>query len=252
MIKLILFVTYLALAAARASSLLFSNGAVVSDSGAGAGGADASVLRDGLTVLGYETGSVYGMADEFTVPAGESWNITRLRFFGYQTFSGTASTLTTLKAWVWDGRPWDAGAARIWGSDTDNILTGTGFTGVYRVSAGALGSTDRPIMYLDAAVTLSLSPGTYWMDWTMGGSLGSYPQVPPVTVPGQMVTGNARGFFDGSTFDLTSNGFGQGVPFEIHGVSASAVPEPGSFLVNVVTGSCLAGAFGRRRRRMAV
>jgi hypothetical protein len=230
---------------ARAGTVIYSNGPFVSDPGAGIGGADASVLRDGLGTFGLTMSSTIRAADDFVVPAGEIWNITGLRVFGYQTGSTTTSTFTALRAQIWDARPGDPGASVIWGNLTDNILSGSAFTGVYRVTSDTLTNAQRPVMQLDGSVTTLLTAGRYWVEWGAAGSLASGPFAPPITISGQAVTGNARQYNSGWINAVANSGDQQGLPFEFSGV-VMAAPEPGGIsAVLVMFGSVVSW---RRRR----
>jgi hypothetical protein len=74
------------------------------------------------------------------------------------------------------------------------------------------------------SATLVLGPGTYWLDWQTGGSLTSGPWVPPISIEGQLTTGNARQFNGTTWVDLLDNGFPQGLPFQVYGQVIPGVP----------------------------
>ena len=245
------FLFLLTAAGTHASTVLYNNGPFISDLGAGFGGADASVLRDSMTSYGsnFNTSLDYSVADDFVVPTGEIWDLTGVQFYGYQTNSTLTSTFTSLKVQIWNGRPGDLGASVIWGNWSDNLLeTGT-FSGVYRVLSGALTATDRPIMSLNGAVIPTLTAGSYWIQWGTTGSLVSGPWAPPITIPGQSTTGNARQYSNGSWVDANlSPGFQQDFPFQILG-DVSAVPEPGSVLGTLLLIGSAFGVRVRQRRR---
>jgi hypothetical protein len=57
---------------------------------------------------------------------------------------------------------------------------------------------------------------------------------PPVSIPGQPATGNARQFLD-LWVDALSGGYQQDFPFQIRGALV-AVPEPGSLLALLICG----------------
>jgi hypothetical protein len=73
-----------------------------------------------------------------------------------------------------------------------------------------------------ATAGLTLEPGTYWVDYSLTGSLASGPWAPPITINGQAVTGNAKQFL-GSTLvwqdflDTGTDTPAQGLPFLIEG-----------------------------------
>ena len=59
------------------AQLLYDNGPLVNQPGVGAGGADVSALHDGLNTLGagHALSAGFRVADDFTIPAGETWTI---------------------------------------------------------------------------------------------------------------------------------------------------------------------------------
>ena len=80
---------------------LFDNGPVLTHTGTGVGGADESWLQTtlgmGIYGFGHAQSAGYRVADQFTIPAGETWDITNVTFFAYQSFAGTTSTMTVLR-----------------------------------------------------------------------------------------------------------------------------------------------------------
>lgn len=235
--------------ASLAGALLFDNGPLVNNPGAGVGGADESVLQNtslGLNTLGAGHQQNLGnfVADDFEVPAGATWNIDELRFFAYQT-GGTAaaSTITGYYVQIWDGDPSLPGSSVLAGDLTTNVLTSSAFSNIYRVTETSTGvAADRPIY--ESVVTLaapaSLTAGTYWVQWGATGSLASGPWAPPITITGQTVTGNALQLTATGWVPLNDTGTGtprQGVPFQLYGTTG-AVTGP------VLTVAPTAVAFG--------
>lgn len=215
-------------------ALLFDNGPLVTHPGGGLGGADASSLQNTvLNTYGYNVnaGASFRVADDFTVSGG-AWIIDSIAFFGYQTGSTTTSTFTAVRLQIWDGPPGEAGSNIIFGDITTNRMVATRFSNIYRVIATNLLASDRPIMRNIVDVGgLLLLPGTYWLDWTMTGSLASGPWQPPVTILGQFVTGNARQF-TGTIWQAMrdsvapATGNPQGAPFTIYGLASSNPLNP--------------------------
>jgi hypothetical protein len=215
-------------------ALLFDNGPLVTHPGGGFGGADASVLQNTvLNTYGYNVnaGASFRIADDFTV-AGGAWIVDSIAFFGYQTGSTTTSTITAVRLQIWDGPPGEAGSTVIFGDITTNRMVATRFSGIYRAIATNLVASDRPIMRNIVNVGgLLLLPGTYWLDWTMTGSLTSGPWQPPVTILGQYVTGNGRQF-TGTAWQAMRDsvapaaGNPQGAPFIIYGTASSNPLNP--------------------------
>lgn len=166
----------------------FSNGPLITNPGAGAGGADISRLQTsvGMNVLGFgaQIANTNSVADDFVVPAG-GWKINSITFYAYQTGSTTTSTINDLRVQIWGGGAPNAGGTVVFGDMTTNRLSGTGFSNIYRDSETAPGATNRPIMTATANLGGFLLPaGTYWVEVSFGGTLASGPWAPPTTVVG--------------------------------------------------------------------
>ncbi|MCB8946035.1 MAG: cadherin-like domain-containing protein [Ardenticatenaceae bacterium] len=232
------------------TALLYDNGPLVNSPGTGVGGADEAVLQTtslGLNTLGFghQLALGYRIADDFTIPPGETWTLDTITFYAYQTGSTTTSTMNGITLQIWDGQP-GAGGAVIWGDDTTNVLVNTGWANVYRVTETTTGTAiDRPIMASVAAVGgLSLPAGTYWLAWNTGGTLASGPWAPPININGQASTGNGLQTLDGGTtwaaaLDTGAGTPQQGFPFLIEGSSGCAATD-----LPWVTASPLSGTIG--------
>ena len=168
---------------------LHNNGAFVTNSAVGAGGADVSLVQDslGCQTYGFQCQGnplLWRAADDFTVTAPGGWTVSSVVFFAFQPGSGTSTpTISSVNLRVWSGRPGDAGSVLLFGNTTTNRLVGSSWTGTYRVSEPDMTSVNRPIFAVEAAISpaLTLPPGTYWLDWQASGSLPSGPYVVPVT-----------------------------------------------------------------------
>lgn len=211
-----------------------SRGAVLADNGpleTQPGFSVSQNLTLGMSVMGFGANGGLGsrVADDFTVPTNVQWEIAKVTLFAYQTGSGTDSTITGATLRIWDGPPGDVGSTVIHGDDTANILSATSFSGIYRVNETSPEDTNRPIMRVEVeTVGLTLSAGTYWLDWNFTGSLASGPFQPLVTILGQTTTGNARMASADSWEDANDTGTNtpQGLPFIIEGVSIEPPPLP--------------------------
>jgi hypothetical protein len=189
------------------------------------------------------------VADDFLVTDGAGWYIDTITLFGYQTDSGTdTSPFTAVFLQIWDGEPGDPASSVVWGDLVTNRLVSSSWTGVFRALDTDLQNAQRPIFANTVAVGTYLAAGTYWLDWTAGGSLASGPWVPPVTILGVATTGNALQYRPADWHPLVDTDTPQGLPFAIYGAGDGAgIPEPATF-VFAGTGLLLL-ALARRRRR---
>ncbi len=169
------------------------------------------------------------MSDDFTIPAGETWNISAATFFCYQTGSTTISTITQVYVQIYDGPP-DLGTSNvIWGDLATNRLNTTVWSGVYRQLESNPGATNRPIMANTCDVVVSLGAGTYWFVFQFDGSLSSGPWAPPIVMLGVPTTGdgyqytNSSGVFS-PVFDSGDLG-AKGFPFIIEGSMPTPVEQ---------------------------
>jgi hypothetical protein len=210
----------------RSRTLLYDNGPFINSPGTGPNGTDQSILQNttlGMNTLGAGIQFTAGnrMADDIVVD--QTWTVETITVYAYQTGSPTTSTMTGGYVQVWDGDP-AAGGQVIWGDVVTNRMASTAWTNSYRLSEGTPGTT-RPVMSIVMATPgLVLEPGTYWIDYTLAGSLASGPWAPPITINGQAVTGNAKQFLGtGQNWvEFLDTGTGtpaQGLPFLIEGTA---------------------------------
>jgi uncharacterized repeat protein (TIGR01451 family) len=174
--------------------VLFDNGPLITNPGAGAGGADASAIQPPNTLFGagHQVSANNRVAEDFTVTDPGGWTIDSMTFYAYQSFSTTTSTINAINLQIWDGPPGAVGSNVVFGDTTTNRLATTGWNNVYRVTSTTLTNTDRPIFESVATVGTTLPPGTYWVDWQTGGTLASGPWAPPVSLVGQTAPAGAN------------------------------------------------------------
>ncbi|MEX0995544.1 MAG: subtilisin, partial [Flavobacteriaceae bacterium] len=182
---------------------------------------DKSVLETSLGMNGYgfgaQTTANNRMADDLILT--NDYDITSINFYAYQTGSTTTSTLTGVTLRVWDGVPGAMGSSVVWGDATTNVLGNTSFTGVFRVLETSQTATNRPIMEAQALTSgLTLTAGTYWLDWNFSGSLASGPWQPPIVILGTTTTGNGLQSINGGPYNPAvdgGSGAQQGLPFQV-------------------------------------
>ncbi len=216
------------------TAALYSNGSLVNGVGTGAGGLDESILQNNTLAMNslgaaHSIGSGFRVADDFAI-TGPDWNITDITFYAYQT-NEVASTITAVNLRIWDGVPGAAGSNIVFGDDTTNIMTSTVNSNILRVAENTTGTaTNRQIAASDVAVNITLPAGTYWLDWQVDGSGASGPWAPPITITGQVTTGNALQFNGGAgtwdNFQDSGTNTDQGLPFIIQGTIAAVLAPP--------------------------
>ncbi len=210
-------------------AVLYDNGSLVTHSGGGAGGANASALQTSLDLgiygFGHAISTGVRIADNFTVPAG-GWNISTITFYAYQTGSSTATTIDNINLRIWNGPPGQAGSSVVFGDTGTNRLAGSSFSNIYRVLDTDLTDNQRPIMASLVTVNTTLPAGAYWLDWQTGGTLSSGPWAPPVSILGQTGKPGANALqYDpttsawGPVLDGWYDSYPQDFPFVIEGSS---------------------------------
>jgi hypothetical protein len=224
---------------------------IVTNPGGGFGGADLSVLTapDANFGFGHQNAANNRLIDDFTVPAGFQWTITRAHVFGYVT-GATTPTTTAGVAQFFNAQP-TVGSVPISGNTTTNLLSSAVFTNIYRSTPALPNAVDRRIVdnTLTLATPLILGPGTYWMEYGLVGNNFS-PALNVAPPAGGIVTGNALQF-QGATstyvplVDPALTGVAKGVAFQLEGTVAP-IPEPTSLALVGLVG---AASFGWRRLR---
>ncbi|MDW8478683.1 MAG: HYR domain-containing protein [Xanthomonadales bacterium] len=182
-------------------ALLLNNGPLVTHTGVCPSNTDASRVQNtslGLSTIGANVSLSGGfrIADDFTVPAG-GWYLNTVTFFSYQTGSTLTSTFNHVNFRIWNGPPNVGTSTVVFGDTSTNRFASTAFSGIYRdtetTTCAVAGGQTRPIMTINGNAGVLLAPGTYWLDWQLGGTLTSGPWQPPVTILGQPGKPGANG-----------------------------------------------------------
>lgn len=218
--------------------------------GAAAGSDRSAIAVPGtLFGIGSAAASAIRLADDFTIPAGETWTITGANVFGYQTgATAPSNTAVTIRILGADPLGLATGAVSVLGGDTTtNVQTSNAFfgpTAIYRTTATDTAGTTRRIQQATTAFgPIVLGPGTYWLDFDTTG-IAFVPALTPGGGGPAAVTGNARQVIGAGTYTAgvdAGSTFAIGVPFQIIG---TIVPAPSSLAL-----LGLGGLVAARRRR---
>lgn len=218
------------------AQVLYDNGPFYNSTGTGSGGANESVLYTttfgmGTIGFGHQQTAFNRVADDFTI-TDCAWRIDSVVFFGYQTGSTTTSTFTGVNFRLWDSIPDAPGSNVVFGDTTTNRLIRSAWSGAYRVTETTSGNSTRPIMRNVCTMNSTIVPaGTYWLDWSSAGSLGSGPWAPARTPVMVAITGNGRqriGSIWNNLVDGGTNTPAQGLPFIIYGTALNAAADAGT------------------------
>lgn len=215
--------------------VLFNQGPLTNGT---SGSTPVSILNNtapfNYTSLGFTGAGAFRLADDFTVPAGQTWNIEAITVFGYQT-GATAASINAATLQIRNGAPPSGGI--VWGDATTVITPTTTLTGAFRVTPTTLTATNRAIQAVRIPVSVSLTAGTYYIDFTTAGTVASGPFFPPVVpnLAAPAPSGNALQLATtwnplnmGLVGDPagTSSGPQQGLPFIVEGTIPLAIPAP--------------------------
>lgn len=206
---------------------IFQQYPFVNGVGIHATGADVSMLESTQTGLGkgFNHNQQYHLADDFIIPAEQTWTVNGFRFYGYQTGSTLLSTLYGAYIKIYNGHP-DMGGYVIADYGDENLLVSSSFSNAYREETGDITTIDRPIMEIVCKIPdLTLESGEYWVSVGAMGSMGTpnATQIGPYMVHlqlpnGNTTTGNAIRIVMGSIMDWVDDG-PQGMPFDVFGMA---------------------------------
>ena len=207
----------------------------------------------GVSGQGYNANGAFRFAEDFTVPVNRVWNLSAAQLFAYQPGASAppaASPFVGVSVQIWSGRPGDVGSTILWGDTATNRLAASSSTGIYRVfnsttTPATAPDTARLIWQLDAAVTISLQPGTYWLDWQIV-TLDPFGEAfaPTATLPGsRTVAGwNAIQFKPAAPTPTAPSAGGVWSAIADPGkpTTASDAPQALPFILRGTVGGCIA------------
>jgi hypothetical protein len=148
-----------------------------------------SELQNANTLLGAggsDTGTAsFVVADDFVVPTGETWNVTSVSGFSYQTnYTGSTSPYTGFRIAIFSGVPGDGGTI-VYGDLSANVYEDATEANIYRTGATAANTT-RKIWKIDSsAFSHTLTAGTYWLAYQVVTATAVSGWIPVVTIAGE-------------------------------------------------------------------
>ena len=173
---------------ARAQVLLADTALISGTNSFGWPVSGSTVYTSGVTMDEFLTNRI---ADDFTIPAGEFWQIDSLITYGYEFNGSITSPFTAGYIRIFNGIPGGGGTV-IAGDLSTNRLVSSSFMGAYRVDNSTLDDISRPIMRLSMSVPattpVQLPAGTYWISWsteinTLNAARAPYKVAPDGTSP---------------------------------------------------------------------
>ena len=202
-----------------------STGATATGGGAAPAGYTWSELQPGSTSFGAGASITNNirLGDDFTVPAGNTWNLTSMTFFGYQTgFTGTTSPFTTIRVTIHSG---SIIGPVVFGDQTTNRFASSSDALMYRI-ANATPGTTRRIWSINATTVVTLPAGTYWIEFATNVTGGVAHFLPLGTVVGTTTQpGNNAQQNTGTAWAPLLDGTNpQDMPFRINYTSGPVTP----------------------------
>lgn len=131
------------------------------------------------------------LADDFTVPAGQVWAISKFSFFAYKTgTTGAISPFDDLRVVVHSSNPALGATTILFGNLSENVLDVSSDAMMYRIintlypTPNLTGLTRKIWKVESTPVTLNLPAGTYWLEWRIGDTAASGSFCPASTIVG--------------------------------------------------------------------
>ncbi len=178
----------------------------------------------------YSASSNYKAADDFTIPAGQTWNISRISVYANGIPGGTGP-FDAIRIQIWNGKPSLAGSTIVYGDLSTNLLSASLDSMLHPIlnssvpAPGLTPTTSETIWKLSATINTTLPAGNYWLVYQVHKINNGDVYSPPVKIKGSRgLTGwNAIVFnslnvwqaLDDSGNPFTPPRIPQDLPFEI-------------------------------------
>lgn len=125
-------------------------------------------------ILANAANPAFTIADNFTVPAGQTWNVTKMYFYFVQAALTPSSPITNVRIQIHNANPSLGPTTIVFGDLTTNRLLSTGPANSFRIGntiappPGSVSSTNFPIWEAVLNVNTSLPAGIYWVEFASG------------------------------------------------------------------------------------
>ncbi|WP_396157633.1 T9SS type A sorting domain-containing protein [Flavobacterium sp.] len=172
--------------------------------------------------------------DDFTIPFGQTWNISSVDAFCYQqNFLGNSAPLDVFRVRIWSGFPYLVTSTVVSGNMTTNVLDTSNSQDMFtlRISNTQIPSPVTPpeetrrIWRIRGNITANLSAGVYWIEYQGRAINNAIFKFIPTTTIGSRGNGNAN------QYNVISNTFSSlsdtGNPF-----SAPDIQQDLAFRIN--------------------
>ncbi|UXI70459.1 metallophosphoesterase [Tahibacter amnicola] len=166
-------------------------------------------FNTGTSIANIERGyavnaNAFRLADDFTVPAGQTWTIKSIDTFAYKRdVAASPSPFTRGTLQIWRGRPGDSGSTVLCGDTSTNVLASTSDYAMFRIAHSVVPTASTPDQTrriwrnrLNVPATCAadgyFTAGTYWLVWTSTDSASGSHFAPSIVVPGARTRSGAN------------------------------------------------------------
>jgi hypothetical protein len=155
----------------------------------------------GLPAYYYTDNSLsYTLADDFIVPAGQTWSVSSFDFFVYQpVYSGTQPPINSLRIRLYNSNPSVSGSTPIAGDLVTNVYdpANSGNAFMYRIFHATVPTPQQPnfirkIFRVRGNLNTTLAAGTYWVEFQAHATDNTEVFFPPVTIVGSRSVNGAN------------------------------------------------------------
>lgn len=139
--------------------------------------------------------------DDFTVPFGQTWNISSIDAFCYQLdYLGSTPPIDVLRVRIWSGFPYLVTSTVVAGNMTSNILDTANSQDMYILrisntqvpSPGVAPTQNRRVWRVRGNLTTTLTAGVYWIEYQGKAVNNAIFKFIPTTTVGSRGSGNAN------------------------------------------------------------